>query len=103
MSMYRTLRFNPPKLTVKKDVSEVIFKMVSCMCDNKSNIVFYKDKRDNWRCHAMLPSRMGYALSNYQMKGDSYDLEYLAEEGNWDSVIKLINSGTAVISSVLSR
>jgi hypothetical protein len=34
MSKFIELRQNTPKLTIKEGAREVIFKTISCMCDN---------------------------------------------------------------------
>ena len=40
MSKYQELRMNAPKLTIKEGAREVIFKTVSCMCDNVGHLRF---------------------------------------------------------------
>ena len=98
MSQYRELLVNPPKLTVKKDAREVIFKTVSCMCDNIHYITFRKNDQGDFRM-----SGGGFSLSNWQMKHTTQDIEWEADEANWADVIKMINSGTEKIESVKSR
>jgi hypothetical protein len=103
MSKFRQLHFNPPVLNVKKDANVVIFNMVSCMCDNKSQIKFKKNSDVDFSMRATLPSGMGYSLRNYQMEHSVTDIVWEAEDSNWDKVIKMINSGTARIESVKSK
>jgi hypothetical protein len=43
MSQYKNLRLNPPKLTVKENAKEVIFKTISAMCDNVGYLRFKKN------------------------------------------------------------
>jgi hypothetical protein len=38
MSKFIELRQNAPKLTIKEGAREVIFKTISCMCDNVHHI-----------------------------------------------------------------
>lgn len=98
MSQYRELFLNPPKLTIKDGAREVIFKTVSCMCDNVHYITFRKNDQGDFRM-----SGGGFALSNWQMKHAIHDIEWEADDANWKEVIKMINSGTELIESVKSR
>lgn len=97
MSKYKELRQNPPKLTIKEEAREVIFKTVSCMCDNVHYITFKKHNGD------FKMNGNGFALSNWQIEYPIHDIEWAADEGNWDEVIKMINSGVKVIEEVKSR
>jgi hypothetical protein len=63
MSKYRELRQNTPKLTIKEEAKEVIFKTISCMCDNVGYLRFKKNDNGEFRLDGM-----GYAVSNWQMK-----------------------------------
>ena len=107
---YRELRHNPPTLEVVKNPKRVTFKMVSCMCDNRSEIKFLKTE-DFWRVSSVLPNGMGNSMSNYQFgcgqtgggfKATSDDLSWMAVEGRWDEILKTINSGTDAIELVRS-
>ena len=98
MSKYRELRLNPPKLTIKKDAKEIMFHMVSVMCDNKSLIRLRKDGNGEFKLNGM-----GQSLSNFQWKHQPYEIEWEADLGEWGGVIAMINSGTEVIESVASR
>jgi hypothetical protein len=98
MSKYVELRRNQPKLTIKGGAREVIFKTISCMCDNVHYITFKKDSNGDFKM-----SGNGFALSNWQMKHKKHEIEWTADEEGWDVVIKMINSGTAAIESVTSR
>ena len=48
MSKYRELRLNQPKLTIKEGAREVIFKVVSCMCDNVYHLTLKKDNNGDF-------------------------------------------------------
>ena len=103
MSKYRELRINQPKLTIKEGAREVIFKLVSCMCDNVSYIKFYQNDKEYFRMQATTSHGMGNALSNYQMKHTKEEIEWEADDNMWGGVIAMLNSGTSVIESVKSR
>ena len=98
MSKYIELKRNQPKLTVKKDAREVIFKTVSCMCDNIHYITFKKNADGDFKMDGG-----GSALSNWQMKHPKHDIEWEADAGEWQGVIAMINSGTEVVAEVKSR
>ena len=98
MSKYRELVMNPPKLTIKEGAREVIFKTVSCMCDNVHYITFKKDSNGDFKM-----SGNGFSLSNWQMKYTKWEIEWEADRNLWDEVITMINSGTEAIESVISR
>lgn len=98
MDKYTELRMNPPKLTVKEGAREVIFKTISCMCDNTGHLRFKKNKEGDFQLDGM-----GFAVSNWQMKHEQHEVEWVADEDMWNRVITMINSGTAVIESVISR
>jgi len=98
MSKYQELRMNPPKLSVKKEAREVIFTVVSCMCDNVYYLTFKKNKDGDFKLNGN-----GFALSNFQMKHPLHDIEWEADENEWGGVITMINSGTSVVAEVKSR
>lgn len=98
MSKYRELMSSPPKLTIKEGAREVIFKTVSCMCDNVHYITFRKNDNGDFKM-----SGGGFSLSNWQMKHPIHDIEWEADDNNWEGVIEMINSGTELIESVKSR
>jgi hypothetical protein len=98
MSKYRELRQNTPKLTIKEEAKEVIFKTISCMCDNVGYLRFKKNDNGEFRLDGM-----GYAVSNWQMKYLKHEIEWEADENEWGGIIAMINSGTSVIESVTSR
>ena len=98
MSKYRELKLNSPKLTIKEGAREVIFKTVSCMCDNVHYLTFKKGENGDFKM-----SGNGFALSNWQMNHPKHEVEWEADENNWGGVIAMINSGTKVIESVTSR
>lgn len=98
MSKYRELRMNPPKLVVKKDAREVIFTVISCMCDNVYHFTFKKNDDGDFKMNCG-----GFAYSNFGIKHPKHDIEWEADEAMWGGVIAMINSGTAAVSEVKSR
>ena len=101
MSIYQILLHNPPKLVLVPNSRQVIFNLVSCMCDNKNTIAYDLDK-DNLS---------GYSLSNLQLSGGGYyDLVTLLEQAlaeddaeAFAKSVSLINTGTSKIASVQFR
>ena len=77
---------------------EVIFHTVASMCDNKYKFRFKKNAEGdfNLTCN-------GFAYSNFGIKGNKYELEWAADEGNFFNVIQIINSGYQVVEKVVSR
>jgi len=105
MSKYQELLQNPPRVrsSIKKNAKEVIFYVVSCMCDNKHTLRFRKNDDDEFKM-----SGMGQALSNFQFGYKEggikpFEIEWEADNGNWTDVIGMINSGTEKIEKVISR
>ena len=98
MSKFRELRLNAPKLTIKEGAREVIFKTVSCMCDNVGHLRFKKNSDGDFKLDGM-----GFAVPNWQMKYGKHEIEWTSDHEGWDEVTRMINSGTSVIESVISR
>jgi hypothetical protein len=98
MSVYQQLIQNSPEIKVKKNPREVIFKTVSCMCDNVHYIKFKKNAEGDFKM-----SGGGFSLSNWQMNHPPHDIEWAADEGMWKQVVRMINTGTSKIESVKSR
>jgi len=105
MSKYDELRMNPPSIVkdIKKDAKEVIFYVVSCMCDNKYTLRFRKNDDGEFKMNGM-----GFALSNFQFGHRQggikpFEIEWKADEGKWRDVQNMINSGTVLIEKVISR
>jgi hypothetical protein len=98
------LKQNPPIIDVKKlkGKKEIIFTMVSCMCNNISYIRFKKNQEGEFRLNAYITS-YGYCYSNYQIKHTKHEVEWSADEDNWAEVIRMVNTGTSVIGEVISR
>ena len=95
---YRKLVNQPPELKVVDNAREVILTTISCMCDNVEPLRFKKNGAGDFKL-----SGMGFALSNWQFKYPVYEIEWVADEGNWSKVFAMINSGTSAIKEVRSR
>jgi len=98
MSKYSQLLSNPPQLSIKENTKEVIFTTISAMCDNIGYLRFKKNSEGEFKIDGM-----GRAISNWQMKYSKHEIEWKADEENWNEVIKMINTGTSRIESVISR
>jgi len=100
MSIYRELLINPPALSeqVNTNPREVIFETISCMCDNRHFLKLKKNTEGDFKLNGN-----GFSISNWQMKHDKHDIEWSADEGKWQSVIDMINTGTSKIASIKSR
>ena len=100
MSKYQELIQNPPRVyqEVKKNAKEVIFYVVSCMCDNRYTLHFRKNDRGDFRM-----SGGRFSLSNFQFKHKPFEMEWIADEGDWIQVKNMINSGTIKVEDVISR
>ena len=95
MSKYVELRRSPVKNIITGTPKKVLLNMVSCMCDNRNQIVIECNSDGCWELKTG-----GNAFSNFQMEHTRNDIIWEAEEGNWNEVIKMINSGTSVIESI---
>jgi len=98
MSKYRELRLNAPKLTIKEGAREVIFKTISCMCDNVGHLRFKKNNDGEFKINCY-----GQAYSNFQIKHHYTEIEWKADEGKWNDVVKMVNTGVEIIESAVSR
>ena len=97
-SKYKSLKRYPPKLQVKENARELVITTVSCMCDNIHYLTFKKNSEGDFKLNGG-----GFSLSNWQFNYPVHDIEWAADEGNWDNVFEMINSGTEAISEVKSR
>ena len=98
MEKYRELLNNPPKLEVKENAREVVINLISCMCDNKHKITIKKNNDGDFKLNSHRD-----AYSNFQIKFDKDDIEWQADDNNWNDVFRMINSGTQLIDNIKSR
>lgn len=103
MSVYRELLNKKVDVSnVKQDFKELVFELVSCMCDNVSYIRI--KTIDNKISISHFNDHCSLALSNLQMKECfKVDLEWAFEDRNINELISIINSGTSKIRSIKSR
>lgn len=99
MSIYKELKNKPAKIEIIENPKEVIFTLISCMCDNKYYLNVKKNNEGDFKANLR-----GNCFSNLQIPGDGkIDLEWAADEGNWEKVVSIINSGTELVQSMRSR
>ena len=103
MSKFQTLRRSRPVLEVKDNAREVIFKTISSMCDNVHFFNFKKNSEGEFRLRCTGKSGIGHSFSNFGITLSDTDLEWLADEYDFESVVTQINSGYQVVESVKSR
>lgn len=99
---YSDLLSNPPKIVVNENSREVIFTMISCMCDNISYLNFKKNSDGDFKI-IHYNDKCALSTSNLQMKHNIDDICWSADSGDWNTVVDMINSGTSKVSSVKSR
>lgn len=87
---------NPPKFKIEGN--EVIMTLVSAMCDNQHTWKFKRNSEGNFKI-----STCGFAYRNFQTKFEKWEIEWEADEGNWNEVISMINSGTSRVGKVRCR
>jgi hypothetical protein len=98
MSKYRELVSNPVKNIITGKPKQVLLDLVSCMCDNKSQITFALNENGSYSCLTH-----GQAFSNFQTGCSKADLLWEADDEKWDNVLKMINTGTSQISQIRVR
>ena len=98
MDKYRELINNPPKFKITGTPREVKFDLISCMCDNLYCWTLKKNEDGDFKLNTH-----GYAFSNFQLKCRADDLEWMADDGDWDQVIRMINEGVQKVSAVKFR
>ena len=98
MSKYQELLVNPPKLKIEGKPKEIKIDLVSCMCDNEYRWTIKQNEDGDYKINTH-----GFAYSNWQIRARRDDIEWIADEGNWDKVFLLINSGTSKIESIKYR
>ena len=98
MSKYRELRTNPPKLEVKENAREIKIDLVSCMCDNRYRWTIKKNEDGDYKIFTH-----GFAYNNWQIHHGKDDIEWIADDGDWEHVFRMINEGTSKISAIKYR
>ena len=98
MSRYGELLRKPPVLDVKGKPREMKIYLVSATCDNKYRWTIKENKDGDYKI-----TTGNQAYSNFQTKHGKDDIEWIADEGNWDEVFDMINTGTSKIESIKYR
>ena len=98
MSLYHKLRLEPPVLKIEGKPREIKIDIVSVMCDNKYRWSVSKNERGDYKISTS-PS----AFSNFQTKYKKDDIEWEMDEGNWEEVWEMINSGSIQIEQIKYR
>jgi len=98
MSKYLNLLNNKPKIKIGKNVNEVIFTTISCMCDNEHNLRLKRNENNEFKFFGY-----GQSLTNWQMKFKPFEIEWKADKNKWNEVIEMINTGTSKIEKAISR
>tara|TARA_R100000278_G_scaffold28063_3_gene25494 strand:+ start:5972 stop:6403 length:432 start_codon:yes stop_codon:yes gene_type:complete len=97
MSLYHKLRLDPPVLKVEGNPREIKIDVVSVMCDNKYRWSVKKIDGD------YKISTHPQSFSNFGTKYKRDDIEWEMDEGNWEEVWEMINSGTIQIEKIKYR
>ena len=98
MSRFGELLREPPVLMVKGNPREIKIDLVSATCDNRYRWTVKKDKDGDWKINTGK-----FAYSNFQTKHGRDDIEWIADEGNWNKVFDMINTGTSRIEAIKYR
>ncbi len=98
MSKYQELLENPPKLKIEGKPREIKINLVSCMCDNKYRWTIKQNEDGDYKINTH-----GFAYSNWQIKDRKDDIEWVADEGDWNEVFEMINTGTSKVESIKYR
>ena len=98
LSKYRELLINPPKLKLEGKPREIKINLISCMCDNSYRWTIKQNSEGDYRINTH-----GFAYSNWGIKYRKDDIEWVADEGDWKEVFKMINTGSSKIESIKYR
>jgi hypothetical protein len=103
MSQYQSLRSIPSQCEllakqINPNPRELVITVVSCMCDNEHVLKLKKNEEGDFKIDTC-----GQAYSNFSFEFRKDEIEWAADEGDFYTVFKMINSGTSVISEVKSR
>lgn len=96
MSKYEEVKNNPIKNNISGMPSQVVFYLVSAMCDNKSKITFIKKENGEYKIDTD-----SQHINNFGFKFDFLvNAAWAADEGNWSRVFYYINQGYSKIYEV---
>jgi len=98
MSKYGELLRKPPMLEVYGKPREIKIDLVSAMCDYRHWLTFIDIVDVDYKIFSH-----GFAYSNFQIEHGKDDIEWIADDGNWEEVFDMINTGTSKIESIKYR
>ena len=98
MSKYGELLRKPPVLEVYGKPREMKIDLVSAMCDNRYRWTIKENEDGDYKI-----STGPFAYSNFQIKHGKDDIEWIADEGKWEKVFDMINTGTSLIEEIKYR
>lgn len=98
MTTYQKLLVTPPVLKIEGKPREIKINLISCMCDNEYRWTIRKNEEGYYQINTH-----GFSYSNWQIKHRKDDIEWIADEGKWNEVFKMINTGTSKIQSIKYR
>lgn len=98
-SLYQITRQNPPIFDIKPNPREIIFELVSCMCDNISYLHYRRDNSSlrHYNSHCSL------AFSNLQCKALQAEVLWAIEDNEFDKVVAMLNTSTSRVFSIKIR
>ena len=99
---YMEVLHNPYKVSKLKKHDIMIIELVSCMCDNMSKIKISK-KENGEALISHYNDRCSLAFSNLQAKCDTDDIAWAWMDGDYQEVIKLLDTSTSKVVSVKVR
>ena len=79
------------------NTTEIMIHVVACMCDNKYLLKMFKTTT-GWQLNTLTQH-----FDNFQMKCYKYEIEWAADNKEWDKVFSFINSGVQVVSHIACR
>jgi hypothetical protein len=97
-SKYVRLLLNPPKLKVEGKPRQIKIDLISSMCDNRYRWSISQNDDGDYKIFTN-----GFAYSNFGIKYKKDDIEWEMDEGNWDLVWRMINSGYQIIENLKYR
>ena len=83
---------------VVENARELQIHTVAGMCDNRHVFTLKKNADGDFKLN-----RNGQAYSNFGIPYAQYELEWAADQGNFEAVFKMINAGFQVVEKVKSR
>jgi len=98
MSKYRELLTKPPVLEVYGKPREMKIDLVSAMCDNRYRWTIKENEDGDYKINTS-----PFAYGNFQIEHGKDDIEWIADEGEWEKVFDMINTGTSKIESIKYR